>query len=166
MSKATIKDLKVDPKAKATSEMKRAFEKILIDEYANQTATLNAQKTESEISFLMRWKKSKGVDKLVAKYCKFQAEMKSLESLINDFGFKTNGDKMQYGAIPDDLSVALDEIGKKYSAPRTELNKMKARVWCEQTVGGLLVILQDITGNGIIPSFTNEEMGNVPQIEQ
>ena len=50
----------------------------------------------------------------------------------------------------------LDAVNNE--GPENIRNKIIARLWCSATTGEAMVILRQVLGNGIIPSYTKEDV--------
>lgn len=162
--KATISDLPVHSGEKLTSSVKDKLCQILEDEFSNQTAEIQVKRNQAQQEELVKYRKEVGFDKIVAKIRKLQIEIHELGGKISELGLMQDG-SMAYGteaskALADRITLAT----KKYSGPRSEKNKLIARLQLAKTYGEAMVILQEVLGNSIIPTLTKNEV-NPLQIE-
>lgn len=158
--RVTIETLPVDEDRRLTNDDKRALAKQLANVLESNDTLDNSRRAHERQRLIEAYRKEVGVDKLQMRKIKLEAEVARIHQQIQRLGFTGyNGDFGGGGISVDDtkareahnrLSKALDVIQGQsavvYSA------KVLARLQLCSSVGEALVVMNEVMGNGIMPT--------------
>ena len=179
MEHATIKDLVVDPTAKLTPSSIKALEGIINDEFDNKRTMIDAGNEQKKEDIKEQYIKSVNAEAMIEKIKKqqdvvnlAQGKLTDLEKKLHLKGINTNGEVMTswYAHQAGYTEYESREIGKKVDKVNKLLasvndqdvwslkNKIIARLHLASTKGEAAVILREVLGNGIIPTFSVNQL--------
>jgi len=185
MSQATIKDLPVNPEQKATPMVIKNLVEVVNKEFDRQKTLYDANACEKREQILDEYRKAVGFEKLKAKHDKALGERAVAEKNINEAekvlqakGLTINGDEYTYYAANtygyQGQKTADDRATEKACAkvknllevvetagPDNVRNKIVSRLWMSTTVGECMVILNQVLGNGVIPTLSTTEVKQI-----
>ncbi len=167
MNKVTIETLKVNPTKPLTPMIKANLVKIICSEFHTQTTLYNAQAIEQKEKILVQYRKVVGFVKMKADYDKAQVAVDmahkkrdEIQCAIEKKGLNIHGEAMRgsYNSTPEQKK-AVDKINALFAtieamSPNRMKSKIEARLWLADTQGEACVILEQVLGNGVIPSMT------------
>jgi len=173
MDHMTIEKLKVNTSAKLNADTKKALVKIIEDEFNSQGTVYNAVAERKRDEILDQYKKGVGYNKLKSRYDDIVSQLETLESKkrelrdqINSKGLDVDGTRYSPG-YGDKESSEMKEARRKMDqllktveemAPNNLRNKIISRMWLAETNGEACVILQQVLGNGIIPTLNSNNL--------
>ncbi len=169
--KMGIKDLKIDTAQKLTGEIKNRLAKIIEEEFVNRTTKFNSDLNEKKSKYLEVYRKKIGFSKLVKKIDSKQAELDRAKSDLFNLGLDLNGEIKGFGYSEHnevgekkakEISSALVDIKNASQPVNTLRNKLLARLWVSSTMGEALVMLNEVLGNGILPTLTRNDFKQLP----
>jgi len=166
--KATIKDLKINMDKALNNATKKELVKIVQEEFMNQTTQLNTDRVEAERKVMEDYKKEVGYKKLRATVDKAERLLEQARADLEEVGLGINGNKAsssQYirGEYVAHEAVArinkrIDEATIAMRRPENVKNKVVARIHMASTMGEACVILNEVLGNGLIPTVQKSEL--------
>lgn len=175
MNYARINDLKVNPAKKLNNMVKKHLVNIVENEFTQQTSIIDAETREKKRRALEQYKKGINFDALLKKYKKAElavklATEKEREMLhqIHLKGLEYNGELNVtcYNDDPNEkeaqkkIEKLLDSVVGQ--TPNNIKNKIISRLWLTDNYAEAMVILREVLGNGMIPSFTVNEIKALP----
>ena len=161
---ATIDDLEVNTSTRLTGEIKKALIAIVEDEYRNQTTLSSQAKADAEAEVIREYSARYGVEALVDEHISLRAKADAVSDKLRALGFSTSGDMLAFRGQstlnPKGKAMldAIDRVQERFQAPRTEKNKIVARLQLAGTYGEALVILKAVMGNGLLPEVRVDQL--------
>jgi len=163
-TKANLNDLKVNPKLKLTEARRKAFVKILEDEFVNQTTALNANLKEAQEKVIIQWKKDTNWHRLVKDYKTAQAKLDLAAKALEETGLDSTGSKLNYSRR-DKAQESINKLDEKIDRATTALriphnikNKLITKLNMCEYMGEAQVILTHVLGNGILPQVEKKDL--------
>ena len=163
----TIEKMPVDTGKTLTGEIKKQIVKIVETEFENKESIYHEKERLEREQILEGYKKEIGFDKLLKsikdaedKLC--QAEEKLKKAGLDDTGKPEQSTQYINGRHVTNYSAKkldnlLSAVAK--NAPSATLKaKLISRIWLASTYGEAMVILNQVLGNGIIPTLTKDQM--------
>lgn len=165
MDIAKIATMPVDLKRKVTQDDKAKFIKIVEEEFQSQATKFDSEVVAAKAKFLEDYRKQVGFAKLKREYDLLQLKISAVTAKINDLGLDNRGD-LNYSVAGTELRQKQDEIARRILPARNLKNKIVARLVMAGTHGEILVILQEVLGNGVLPKVSAvQARALVPQID-
>lgn len=168
---ATIRDLSIHGEKRLTNDLKKTLIRIIEDEYNNQTTELQTARDRERSIALEQYKKDHGIPQLLQKYQVARSKADLIVTQLKEAGFDTSGD-LHSGYTLDcikktkEIENYLSQATQKYSAPRSEKNKLISRMMFADTQAEACVIMVEVLGNSILPSLSKTEVTAALQIEE
>ncbi len=172
---ASIADLQVDPKAKLSESMKTKLINIVVSEFSNQRTRYSLNEEAAKEKLLAAFRKNSGFEALKKKLIVVESEIKMLslksqeiEEQINDLGLSKDGSINHYSR---NLTPAREEAINKLRSDINALSSMSAetvknkiitRLILSTTMGEAMVIVHEVMGNNLIPTFTTKQLAYNP----
>lgn len=157
-----INDLAFNVNAKLTSDIKKQLEKVLSSEFRNKSTKYDQEVKDAKRRVVDAYKKKVGFAAKQKKLHHLGAEYDNLKSEIERLGLNIEGEVNCYGHSASEEAKALNEeierITAAHNPVHTMENKLIARLYMSTTMGEAAVILNEVMGNGQIPSITKSQM--------
>ena len=159
-----VKDLKIDTKRRLTGDMKRAFANQIEQAFSNNENVMSIAKTERREKLLSEFREKSGYHSLKKKLDALEAQKVSVAKAINELGLDPEGDLLRYHASEKAMSRArnvekmIEAHTKQYDFDRCNKSKLITRMWLADTFGEATVIMNEVLGNGLIPSLTQKQL--------
>lgn len=154
-----LKDLPVDEQRRLTGEDKRALSKQLGLVLESNQSLGSAKRAHERQQLIAAYRKEVGVDKLLAKKARLEADAKRAQDQIQALGFTGYSGAFDEGTeIRDEQArAARNRLGSALNAIQDQnVNlysaKIISRLWLCSTVGEALVVMNEVVGNGILPT--------------
>ena len=167
---ATIKDLKINNNRKINFIEKKKFAEIIEAEFSNQRTIFDSQISEARDKMNDEYKKSIGYDKLQKKLSAAEYAVSEIKKEISSAGFDCYGKIMYSSSFSKEDRENHPEIYRRLKSledgiqalqdrkPLNLQNKIVSRLWLTDTMGEVLVILNEVLGNGMLPRIQKDQL--------
>ena len=161
----TIAEMPINLKAILTVDQKKAFVKVIEEEFGRQATRYDVVRQERKAKALEAYRKRVGFYRIKDELTKAEGKVKDLKERIENLGLDTSGDRRTYygdrSKLPANQQKAMEELDKVITVCSTSFDayqkkaKIISRLWLATTYAEAQVILNEVLGNGDIPPITD-----------
>lgn len=161
-----IKDLKLNTQAKLTPMVKAKLVEVLQTEFNAQRTKRNYEIEDRKNEILDKYRKQVKFSSLVAKINKAENVVNQAKKVLKATGLCQDGcvnnqsiynydtGKHDINQSAKDLQERLNRVENATQPAESLKAKLIARLWVCDTVGEATVIMQNVLGNGVLPTVT------------
>lgn len=163
---ATLNDVKFDCNATLSNDQKKAFVKIIDDEFTRKSNINDCIIKEKKEQLISEYRKQVDFDKLLADIKNAQNAVEAAKNALARVGLGEDGDISSYNRDKMSLNARkgiqrisnlIEAVEREYDV-MTIKNKIIARIWLARTYAEAAILLKDTMGNEIIPSIKKKEI--------
>jgi hypothetical protein len=164
----TIESMPIDMDKPLNNDVKTQIVKIVEREFDNKESVYHEQERFEEAKILEAYRKEVGFDKLLKAIRDAEHKLDIARKALSDVGLMPNGEaeqKSHYDSKKNcwvnkpkaDRLYELMQAIKRNAPSQTLKAKLISRIWLASKYGEVVVILNQVLGNGIIPTVLKKK---------
>ena len=166
---ATIEDLRFDSKATLSNDQKKAFVRIIEEEFSNKRTLYSRVLAEKKEQLLDEYRQKVGYEKLRSDIETAKARLDQAKEALEAVGLDEDGAIKSYQnyelkRIASSARKGYDRVKNLMEAVeedadgQTKKAKVIACIWLARTYADACVILKDVLGNKLIPPIEKKDL--------